>query len=172
MVEKSSEDTRQEIPLGLQEQGTTETLPRREARFEVQKEQTTTSPLQEKEGTIDQAVDTLKRAVGRKPKKTIQQVQTPRDELTMRVEKIMEEHLSEAYQSLDATKKQEFKIAGEKTAYAIRQLLKKTHVKVKKILKLLLRWLMLLPGVNRYFLEQEAKIKADKIIALKYRQDK
>jgi len=30
-----------------------------------------------------------------------------------------------------------------------------------------LDWLKILPGVNKFFLEQEAKIKTDKILALK-----
>jgi hypothetical protein len=35
---------------------------------------------------------------------------------------------------------------------------------VKKILALIRDWLKLIPGVNRFFLEQEAKIKTDKIL--------
>jgi hypothetical protein len=34
-----------------------------------------------------------------------------------------------------------------------------------------LQWLKLLPGVNRFFLEQEAKIKTDRIIHLKKTQE-
>ena len=90
-----------------------------------------------------------------------------RDEITVKVEKIMEQGLNDAYERLSPIAKQEFKIKGEETALKIRQLLKSTHVKVKKILKLLLEWLRMLPGVNRFFLEQEAKIKAEKIFALK-----
>ena len=45
--------------------------------------------------------------------------------------------------------------------------MKSTKVKVKKILKLILEWLRILPGINRFFLEQEAKIKTDRIIQLK-----
>ncbi len=99
-------------------------------------------------------------------RKTITVPQT-RDEVTVKIEKIMEEGLNEAYQRLSPIAKQEFKIKGEQTALKIRDLLKAGHVKVKKILRLLLDWLRVLPGVNRFFLEQEAKIKADKIIALK-----
>lgn len=94
-------------------------------------------------------------------------VLTPRDEITVKVEKILEEGLNDSFQRLSPIAKQEFKIKGEQTASQIRELLKSTHVKVKKIFRLILDWLRMLPGINRFFLEQEAKIKTDKIIALK-----
>ena len=37
---------------------------------------------------------------------------------------------------------------------------------LKKVLTMLREWLKMVPGVNRYFLEQETKIKIDKIIDL------
>ena len=40
-------------------------------------------------------------------------------------------------------------------------------MKIKKIFELLLQWLKLLPGVNKFFLEQEAKIKVDQIMSLR-----
>ena len=79
----------------------------------------------------------------------------------------MEDGLNDSYQRLSPVAKQEFKLKGEQTASQIRELLKSAHVKVKKILRLILDWLRMLPGVNHFFLEQEAKIKTDKIIALK-----
>ena len=102
-----------------------------------------------------------------KPKKQPVAVPQVRDKLTVQLEKIMEEGLKDAFQVLTPVQKQEFKIKGEETARKIRDLLRHAHVKVKKIFRLILEWLRLLPGVNRFFLEQEAKIKADKIIALK-----
>lgn len=46
-------------------------------------------------------------------------------------------------------------------------MLQATKVQTKKIVELLLAWLRIIPGVNRFFLEQEAKIKADKLLALR-----
>ena len=130
-----------------------------------------------KEGVIDETIDTLKsrRKVGiptqasgqkfkwQKPK----QIPQVRDKITIQVEKIMETGLSDAYKEMSPTQQQEFKIKGEKTAMEIRDLLRAGKIKIKKIIRLLISWLRLLPGVNKFFLEQEAKIKADKIIALK-----
>ncbi|MBI2444017.1 MAG: hypothetical protein HYV42_02115 [Candidatus Magasanikbacteria bacterium] len=93
-----------------------------------------------------------------------------RDEVTVRIEKILEEGVGDAFARLSPVAKEEFKLKGEETARAIRTLLQATHVKVKKIFRLILAWLKMLPGINRFFLEQEAKIKTDKIIALHQRQ--
>jgi len=89
-----------------------------------------------------------------------------RDEVVLRIEKIMEDGVGDAFQRLSPTAQQEFKIKGEETALKIRDLLKSSHIKVKKIFQLILEWLKILPGVNRFFLEQEAKIKTDHIITL------
>ncbi|OIO19347.1 MAG: hypothetical protein CO029_02430 [Candidatus Magasanikbacteria bacterium CG_4_9_14_0_2_um_filter_41_10] len=118
------------------------------------------------EGFLDEAIDGLRSKL-RRPKKqkntTIPQV---RDEVTVKVEKIMEEGMADAFKELNTIERQEFKIRGEQTALQIRELLKATHVKIKKIFRLLFEWLKMLPGINRFYLEQEAKIKADKIISL------
>jgi hypothetical protein len=95
-----------------------------------------------------------------------------KDEIAIKVEKILEDGLGDAYQRLSPIAKQEFKIKGEKTAAKISELLRSTHVKVKKILRLIVEWLKILPGINRFFLEQEAKIKTDRIIELKNKQNR
>lgn len=93
-------------------------------------------------------------------------IPSPRDPVAVRIEKILEDGVGDAYNRLSPIAKQEFKLKGEQTAIKIRELLKSTHVKVKKIFQLILEWLKLLPGINRFFLEQEAKIKTDRIISL------
>ncbi len=93
-----------------------------------------------------------------------------RDELAVKIEKILEDGLGDSFQRLSPIAKQEFKIKGEKTAAKISELLRSTHVKVKKILRLIIEWLKILPGINHFFLEQEAKIKTDKIMELKNKQ--
>lgn len=90
-----------------------------------------------------------------------------KDETIIKIEKILEDGLNDSFQRLSPVAQQEFKLKGEQTATQIRDLLKDTHVKVKKILRLILDWLRMLPGINHFFLEQEAKIKTDKIISLK-----
>lgn len=93
-----------------------------------------------------------------------------RDPVAQKIEKILEENVGDAYSRLSPIAKQEFKMKGEVTARKIAELLKGTHIQVKKIFHLILEWLKMLPGVNRFFLEQEAKIKTDRIIALHNRK--
>lgn len=89
-----------------------------------------------------------------------------KDATAVAVEKILEENLDDLYLSLPADKQREFKIKGEETTNKIIKLIKEAKVTFKKIFKLIFGWLKMIPGVNRFFIEQEAKIKADKIIKL------
>lgn len=80
-----------------------------------------------------------------------------------KVEKILEEGLEEIYFRLAPSDQQEFKRKGEETIAAILKVIAKPRIKIGKIVALIKKWLRLIPGVNRFFLEQTAKIKADKI---------
>ena len=55
---------------------------------------------------------------------------------------------------------------GEETANEISAMIRNFKVKVGKVLKLIRDWLHTIPGVNRFFLEQEAKIKTDNILEM------
>jgi uncharacterized protein (DUF885 family) len=89
-----------------------------------------------------------------------------KDELSAKIEKVLEENIADAYQRLSPSGKQAFKIKGEKTANAVKEMISQGHSKARKIFTLILEWLRMLPGVNRFFLEQEAKIKTDRLIKL------
>ncbi|MFA6553335.1 MAG: hypothetical protein WCT27_02825 [Patescibacteria group bacterium] len=83
-----------------------------------------------------------------------------------RVEAILSDHLEEIFMQMNPAEQAAFQKKGEETATAIAKLLQDAKVKVKSILDLIRDWLRMIPGVNKFFLEQEAKIKADRIIAL------
>lgn len=172
---KLSNISKEDIPSNVQSQINPETkvfvpetdsksnLPERAKEIEQPPEEI---KIKEDGKFLDEAIDNLKSTLkGTKRKPT--QIPQIRDEVTIRVEKIMEEGLADAFAEMTGIQKQEFKIKGEKTAMEIRNYLRGSKVKMKKIFQLLIDWLKLLPGVNRFFLEQEAKIKADKIISLK-----
>lgn len=93
-------------------------------------------------------------------------VPVEKDQLTEQIENILEEDLTELYLSMPKETQQQFKAKGEETLSKIRQLVQKTKVNAKKIFQLIREWLKIIPGVNRFFLEQEAKIKTDKILRL------
>lgn len=82
------------------------------------------------------------------------------------IERILEEDLSELYFKLPDDKKLEFRRSGEETARQIDVLLSAASVKVKKIVDLIRRWLSIIPGINKFFLEQEAKIKTDHLLRM------
>lgn len=82
------------------------------------------------------------------------------------IEDIMSDGLEKMYAKLSLEKQREFKLVGEQTARQINELLSQAKVKVNKIIDLIKKWLSIIPGINKFFLEQEAKIKADEIVKL------
>jgi hypothetical protein len=87
------------------------------------------------------------------------------------IDKILSAGLEDAYLSLSPQLQKEFKIKGEETSQKINKLLNKVRVNIGKIVKLIRNWLLIIPKINPFFLEQEAKIKADKIISLKNKDE-
>ncbi len=83
------------------------------------------------------------------------------------IDAVLAEGLNEVFLKMDVKRQQEFKKRGEETVKKINTLLDKTKVKASKIIDLIRAWLKFIPGINLFFLEQEAKIKADKIIKIK-----
>jgi hypothetical protein len=83
------------------------------------------------------------------------------------IEAIMEENLEDVYLKMPVNKQKEFKIVGEKTAHEINGLLKEIKLNIKKIVSLIIKWLLIIPGINRYYVEQEAKIKTDELVKMK-----
>lgn len=82
------------------------------------------------------------------------------------IESVLEEDLAETYERMDPELRRKFKKEGERVAGRIAEMVRKAKVKAREVLLLVTGWLKLIPGVNRFFLIQEAKIKTDKIVAL------
>ncbi|MBI4599910.1 hypothetical protein HY732_03225 [Candidatus Uhrbacteria bacterium] len=83
------------------------------------------------------------------------------------IENVLEEGLLSIYKDLTPKQRKQFKHEGERVAATIEKVLKKAQVKLIELIRIIRRWLQMLPGVNVFFLEQEAKIKAEKILSLK-----
>jgi hypothetical protein len=91
-----------------------------------------------------------------------------RDEERMkRIEEILEDKLEDEFLNMSEKNRNEFKEKGEETVENINILLKTGKIKIKKIIILIKDWLSLIPEANKFFLEQESKIKADEVIKLK-----
>lgn len=134
---------------------------------------------QEKETVPEQSHDTtspegtmavMKRKLFSSKKQKQHDIPQVRDDLTLQIESIMSFGLDDAFKALTPVQQQEFKIKGEATAREIRRMLTHTRVKIKKIFALIVEWLKLLPGINKFYLEQEAKIKTDKLMSLHEQQ--
>lgn len=87
-----------------------------------------------------------------------------KSKMVIEIEELMAQGLGDQYQRMTPEEQAEFRKVGEETASTISQLIDQFKLTAKKGLQLIRRWLRIIPGVNKFFLEQEAKIKADEII--------
>ena len=99
-------------------------------------------------------------------------VQTPpvaapvkKDETVLEVEKILEDGLGDFVASMPDAPKARFMQLGQQIAAQIALMVRGYKVKVRTVIHLIREWLLVIPGVNAFFLEQEAKIKTDRILA-------
>lgn len=90
----------------------------------------------------------------------------PKSEMLQRVEKILEEDLAQVYFLMNAEEQSRFKEKGEETANAIESLLAQARASAVKLIQLLKAWFQLIPGVSKFFVERESKIKTDKLLRL------
>ncbi|HVM90466.1 MAG TPA: hypothetical protein VMU11_01035 [Verrucomicrobiae bacterium] len=89
-----------------------------------------------------------------------------KDEITIEVEKILEAGLGDYVPDMPEEARQKFLKKGGEVAAQLSVMVRTLNIQVSLVLKLLKEWLLTIPGVNKYFIEQEAKIKADRIIEL------
>ncbi len=104
-----------------------------------------------------------------------QVVEPVKDPITTEIENILAGDLTDMFLKMPADKQTAFKRAGEETASKIKDIMDQGKFKARKVVDLIKNWLRMIPGVNKFFLEQEAKIKTDKIMLMaeqkKNRQD-
>lgn len=81
------------------------------------------------------------------------------------VDDILSDGLDDLYLGMMPDDQLKFKMKGEETVSLIVRMLHEPKVRIKKILELIRDWLRMIPGVNKFFLQQTAKIKTDRIVA-------
>lgn len=86
-----------------------------------------------------------------------------KDPRVKEIEDILSAGLGEYYTTLNPVEQKKFKESGEETAKEVHSLLQMTIVKIEEIIGVIKKWLQTVPGLNKFFVEQSAKIKADKI---------
>ncbi|MFH2062837.1 MAG: hypothetical protein ABIJ46_01640 [bacterium] len=89
-----------------------------------------------------------------------------RDPLLLEVERHLESDLWEVYADMPEQVRVRFRQEGERIAQVIRDGLQSGRMAAHSIMTLVVRWLKMIPGVNRWFLVQEAKIKTDSLASL------
>lgn len=141
--------------------GKPENLPVRKIEIEIKKEQEPFSQGDEHES--DDLPRSKKQAASVSSSQADQVIDQAEEELHM-IEDILSEGLDDVYRSLPAPDRAVFKNKGEEAARGIHRLIHDLKARAKNILGLIYGWLAVIPGVNRFFLEQEAKIKTDKIL--------
>ena len=124
---------------------------------------------QKKEGEMDQ-MKPAPTAVPAEPAEETSPVTTQKSVEQVKIENILSEHLDDLFLEMTPQEQMTFKKKGEETAEQVNKLLKETKVKVKEILELIKAWLKIIPGVNKFFIEQEAKIKTDRLLNLRERK--
>jgi hypothetical protein len=125
---------------------------------EIKKEEEKKPAIKEKESAIQPIITS---SLSVPLKKTV---------LEREIETVLSQDLDQVYAEMNPEQKIIFKAEGEKAAHKIAVLIKSVKVKTKQILDLIKHWLKFIPSVNKYFLEQEAKIKTDRILKIKIKE--
>jgi len=132
----------------------------------VEKERALDTVSKQKEVKIEQKVESAP-IVATTKKTPATTLATEKDELTLQIEKVLEEDIEDIYFNMPPDAQKQFRKKGEETANKIKKLLGEIKIKTKEIIKLIVEWLRVIPNVNKFFIEQEAKIKAEKIFNIK-----
>lgn len=80
------------------------------------------------------------------------------------IESILSDGLGELYRGMTPSAQEKFRVRGEETASKIRAMIASAKVKARKVAALIRGWLRMIPGVSHFFMEQETKIKTDRIM--------
>lgn len=88
-----------------------------------------------------------------------------KDEVTLELEKILEDGLGEYVSSMPDEARTRFLYKGQETAQRLAIMVNGVKIQAKKVVELIRDWLLTIPGVNKFFLEQEAKIKTDRVLS-------
>lgn len=93
-------------------------------------------------------------------------IAVPPDKVSEDVQKILEDGLEEAIVTMPEEAKQRFLQKGKEIGTILADMVRHYKVEVKRVLSMLKEWLTAIPGINKFFLEKEAKIKTDRILEL------
>ncbi|MFH1046876.1 MAG: hypothetical protein V1738_01110 [Patescibacteria group bacterium] len=87
-----------------------------------------------------------------------------RDPLLIAVERELEDGLWDEYRELPIDLRSRFKAEGERIAQVVRDGIATGRLTARRVVEMITDWLKMIPHVNKWFLRQEAKIKADALL--------
>lgn len=90
----------------------------------------------------------------------------PQDRFQKEIEGVLSEGLLENYQKMTPDAQKAFQASGEKAAEEIRQELLLRKINGRKVHDKIKDWMKQVPNLNPFFIEQAAKIRTDKLMAL------
>lgn len=90
----------------------------------------------------------------------------PKTEARTKLEGIMTTGLADMYRTMTPQEQAAFRKRSMETATALEEMMTNFKATARKVAKLIHGWLSSIPRVNRFFLEQETKLKTDEIMAL------
>lgn len=80
------------------------------------------------------------------------------------IESMLSDGLGDLYRGMNSQAQDKFRGEGEQVASKIQEMIVRAKLTARKVARLIRSWLRLIPGVSQFFLEQETKIKTDRII--------
>lgn len=92
--------------------------------------------------------------------------------LRQNVEGILAEGLADVFAHMSFEDQEKFRAKGEETATILETLVAQLKATSKRVVQLIRAWLLLIPHVNKFFLDQETKIKTDYVLALQEKMRK
>ncbi|HLD21440.1 MAG TPA: hypothetical protein VJB65_00905 [Patescibacteria group bacterium] len=138
---------------------------------ELQRSQEQHTQSQESKGSEIQQPGVTGTQTAQQQTGTAQTIQ-PKTAERIEIEKVLSEGLAGLYQSMTPEEQEQFRLKGEEAAGAIELLMHTFKATARKVLSLIREWLATIPRVNKFFLEQESKLKTDKFMQLQKKMRK
>ncbi|MFZ4648652.1 MAG: hypothetical protein ACOYMB_03410 [Patescibacteria group bacterium] len=143
-----------------------EVLPQKEVIQEKPKSPENSAEQAGSQGAKEDEQNLTTEQIGEIRRKSRPVIKTAAQQREEAIDRILSDGLGDIFVKLPPNKQQEFKVEGEKTVKKINELIEKGKLSLDFLAKLIKKWLSIIPGVNKFFLEQDAKIKADKIMEI------
>jgi type IV secretory pathway VirB10-like protein len=99
-------------------------------------------------------------------------VQVQKSEARKEIEDLLSDGLTEIYKTMTPQQQEVFRQKGDEAATSIEQMVGTFRASARKVVDVIRGWLSTIPGVNKFFLEQESKLKTDEIMKLQMKLKK